>query len=91
MSAANSAVSSPTFPPQTRLNGSTPRARALQLGANKVPAGLAAASLAQQLADEAAAEDGIESNPWGNDDLMDVNADENDWSELFFFSPLSWT
>lgn len=26
------------------------------------------------------------SNPWGNDDLMDVNADQDDWSEIVFFS-----
>jgi SCY1-like protein 1 len=32
---------------------------------------------------EWAAEAEVEtSNPWGNDDLMDVNADQNDWSEV---------
>uniref|UniRef100_A0A0W0FWE6 Protein kinase domain-containing protein n=1 Tax=Moniliophthora roreri TaxID=221103 RepID=A0A0W0FWE6_MONRR len=80
-STVNSTVSSPAFPPQTKMNGgSTSKAKGLQLGANKAPSGIAVASLAQQLADEAAAEDGIDSNPWGNDDLMDVNADEDDWS-----------
>ncbi|KAH6914204.1 other/SCY1 protein kinase [Coprinopsis sp. MPI-PUGE-AT-0042] len=34
-------------------------------------------SLADQLAEELATAEG---NPWGNDDLMDVNADEDDWS-----------
>ena len=29
---------------------------------------------------EAAAE-ASQGNPWGNDDLMDVNADQDDWSE----------
>ncbi|EEB90614.1 hypothetical protein MPER_11155, partial [Moniliophthora perniciosa FA553] len=65
---------------RTKLNGGlTSKAKGLQLGASKVSSGVAVASLAQQLADEAAAEDGLDSNPWGNDDLMDVNADEDDW------------
>lgn len=34
-------------------------------------------------ATEWAAEAEIEThNPWGNDDLMDVNADQDDWSEM---------
>lgn len=34
---------------------------------------------------EWAAEAEVEtSNPWGNDDLMDVNADQDDWSEMAF-------
>jgi len=48
------------------------------LGANKVPPSIAAVVLAERLAEEATAEE--ESNPWGDDDLMDVNADEGDWS-----------
>lgn len=37
---------------------------------------------------EAAAEaDSFQENTWGNDDLMDVNADEDDWSEWFHNSP----
>ena len=36
---------------------------------------------------EWAAEAEVEtSNPWGNDDLMDVNADQDDWSETVFCS-----
>lgn len=27
------------------------------------------------------------SNPWGTDDLMDVNADQDDWSKLAFRPP----
>lgn len=50
----------------------------MQLGANKVPPSIAAAALAERLAEEATVEE--ESNPWGDDDLMDVNADEGDWS-----------
>lgn len=54
----------------------------MQLGASKVPSSIAAA-LAEQLAEEVSVEDGVEvSNPWGDDDLMDVNADEGDWSEF---------
>ena len=49
----------------------------MQLGASKVPA---AASLAVQWEEEAAAEEGIQDNPWGTDDLIDINADEDDWS-----------
>ncbi|KAL0581808.1 Nuclear aminoacylation-dependent tRNA export pathway component [Marasmius crinis-equi] len=77
VSAANSVVSSPAFPNHTPAAS---KARGLQLGANKVPPSVVAASLGQKLAEEAAAEDGIDSNPWGNDDLMDVNADQDDWS-----------
>jgi SCY1-like protein 1 len=51
----------------------------MQLGAHKVPASVAAAALVEKLAEEAAAAEG-EGNPWGNDDLIDVNADEDDWS-----------
>lgn len=49
----------------------------MQLGASKVPASVAAAALVAQLEEEAAAQEG---NPWGTDDLIDINADEDDWS-----------
>lgn len=52
----------------------------MQLGASKVPPSVAAAVLAEQLAEEAAVSEG-DSNPWGNDDLIDVNADADDWSK----------
>ncbi|KAJ7251828.1 armadillo-type protein [Mycena haematopus] len=55
------------------------KSKGMQLGAHKVPASVAAAALVEQLAEEAAAAEG-EDNPWGNDDLIDVNADEDDWS-----------
>jgi SCY1-like protein 1 len=54
---------------------SIPKAKGMQLGANKVPA---AAAMAAKLADEIVAED---SHPWESDDLIDVNADQDDWSE----------
>ncbi|KAF9268803.1 ARM repeat-containing protein [Marasmius fiardii PR-910] len=78
-----SASAAPSTVPSPIISNHIPsayKAKSLQLGANKVPASVAAASLAQQLADEAAAEDGVDTNPWGNDDLMDVNADQDDWS-----------
>ncbi|KAF5370779.1 hypothetical protein D9758_002135 [Tetrapyrgos nigripes] len=80
ISAANSTVTSPSFPTKSTPSSSS-KAKGMQLGANKVSPGVAAAALAQQLEEEAAAEEGVsQDNPWGNDDLMDVNADEDDWS-----------
>lgn len=44
-------------------------------------------SSTQSHAVEWAAEAEVEtSNPWGNDDLMDVNADQDDWSETISLS-----
>jgi SCY1-like protein 1 len=67
------------------LSISTPssfsRNKGLQLGANKVPGSVVSAALAAQLAEEIAAEDGVDANPWGTDDLIDINADEEDWSK----------
>lgn len=81
-SAANSTVSSPSITRTSTLGvGAASRAKGMQLGASKVPAGMAAASLAAQLEEEAAAEDGVQDNPWGTDDLIDINADEDDWSK----------
>lgn len=84
VSAANSAVSSPAFPTHSSASTSTSKGKGLQLGANKMSSA-ASAALINRLADEAAAENGgdDDSNPWGTEDLMDVNADEDDWSELF--------
>lgn len=53
----------------------------MQLGGGK-PSAAANSNVAADWALEAAAEaDTSQGNPWGNDDLMDVNADEDDWSE----------
>lgn len=50
----------------------------MQLGGGHVSSTLSHAA-------EWAAEAEVEtSNPWGNDDLMDVNADQDDWSEMIF-------
>ena len=61
----------------------------MQLGATKVPTGV---SSVPDWAEEAAAEleSSTSTNPWGNDDLMDVNADEDDWSasaSLWYATP----
>ena len=48
----------------------------MQLGGGHVSSTLSHAA-------EWAAEAEVEtSNPWGNDDLMDVNADQDDWSKM---------
>lgn len=73
MSAASTPLASPAFQ-------STSRSKGMQLGASKVPPSVAAAVLAEQLAEEVAVSEG-DSNPWGNDDLIDVNADADDWSK----------
>jgi SCY1-like protein 1 len=61
------------------------KGKGMQLG-GKSHATTANASLADQLAEEAAASATLEGNPWGTDDLIDVNADEDDWGKwsLFF-------
>lgn len=60
--------------------GTSSKAKGMQLGASKVPASSShfAADWAQEAAAEAEASQG--ENPWGSDDLMDVNADQDDWS-----------
>ncbi|KAF9070890.1 ARM repeat-containing protein [Rhodocollybia butyracea] len=83
-SEVNTTGSSPVIPTRSTLQSN--KTKGMQLGASKVPSSVAAALLADQLAEEAAAEEaGIEgSNPWGDDDLMDVNADSDDWSTCYF-------
>lgn len=63
--------------------GSASKHKGMQLGANKVPASSShfTADWAQEAAAEAEAGQGA--NPWGTDDLMDVNADQDDWSMSF--------
>lgn len=71
------------------------KSQAMQLGANKATAKLAFGGFPTELADEIdedkawatslssshlRSEAGY--NPWGTDDLIDVNADEDDWSEF---------
>lgn len=82
-SAANSTVSSPVVPAFNRpVKSISSQSKGLQLSATK-SSGAAAAALVKQLAEEADAEDtNLDSNPWGSDDLIDVNADDDDWSEI---------
>ncbi|KAL4248157.1 Catalytically Inactive Kinase-Related Protein [Abortiporus biennis] len=68
-------------PSTNSLGSSTSKAKGMQLGANKVPANVTMSKMAAEWAEEAAAEaEASQSNPWGSDDLMDVNADQDDWS-----------
>ncbi|CDO75531.1 hypothetical protein BN946_scf184871.g12 [Trametes cinnabarina] len=86
-----STFSSPTTVPTrsmtTATTGGSSKSKGMQLGATKVPT--SAASSIPDWAEEAAAEieSSQSSNPWGNDDLMDVNADEDDWSECIRTAP----
>lgn len=71
----------PVRPASFAAPGNASKAKGMHLGANKVPAGVQASSSVPDWAQEAAAEiDAGQGNPWGNDDLMDVNADQDDWS-----------
>ncbi|CCL98356.1 uncharacterized protein FIBRA_00351 [Fibroporia radiculosa] len=71
-------LSSPAAP--VRAVDSAGKTKSMQLGANKVPASLSANKATSDWAQEAAAEADTPRNPWGNDDLIDVNADQDDWS-----------
>lgn len=65
----------------TTASAATSRSKGMQLGATKVPSNI---SSIPDWAEEAAAEVETQgASPWGNDDLMDVNADEDDWSKTF--------
>lgn len=80
----HSTLSAPSVPTSTRPTA-TPKAKGLQLGASKQPLSKAASSsLAVELEKEAAAEVGG-GDAWADDgDLMDVNADQGDWSKSSF-------
>jgi SCY1-like protein 1 len=55
------------------------RSKGLQLGGNKAPTSTLAAQLAEEVANEA----GQSSSRLWNDDLIDIHADQGDWSTLF--------
>ena len=63
-----------------------PKGNVLRLGANKASSGIVIDSLVNKLAEEAAESATIEGNPWGSDDLIDINADADDWGMLASFS-----
>ncbi|PCH43923.1 ARM repeat-containing protein [Wolfiporia cocos MD-104 SS10] len=75
-------LSSPAVPARPIVSTPTIKSsKGMQLGASKVPTSLSSSSSAPDWAQEAAAEvDVQQQNPWGNDDLIDVNADQDDWS-----------
>jgi len=50
----------------------------MQLGGSKVQQSVAALALAEELTEDAA--HGKDINPWGTDDLIDIDADQDDWS-----------
>ncbi|KAI0093158.1 ARM repeat-containing protein [Irpex rosettiformis] len=84
-------LSTPGVKPQSGLNGSTSKAKGMQLGASKTPVtSHLTADWAEEAAAEADAEESSHANPWGNDDLMDVNADQDDWSAYSFVLWLEW-
>lgn len=57
----------------------------LRLGVNKSSSNIPIDSLVNEFAEDAAFTT-TQDNPWGSDDLMDVNADNDDWSMLTSFS-----
>jgi hypothetical protein len=61
------------------------RSKGLQLGGNKAPASTLAAQLAEEVANEA----GQGSSRLWNDDLIDIHADEGDWSTSFDIEDLT--
>lgn len=66
-----------------KISSSATKGKGMQLGGHKV---ISASNVASDWAEEAAAEAEAEEeashhNPWGTDDLMDVNADQDDWSK----------
>ena len=77
-------LSSPAVPrPASMVGTSSTKAKSMHLGANKVPASSSLSDWAMEAAAEAESEEAAHGggvNPWGNDDLIDVNADQDDWS-----------
>ncbi|TFY50781.1 hypothetical protein EVG20_g11331, partial [Dentipellis fragilis] len=65
-------ASAPPTPSASSLSVPTSKSRGLQLGAHKTPHSVLPHELEDELADE--------SNAWVDGDLMDVNADEDDWT-----------
>lgn len=78
LSAAPSTVTSPSV---SAMNMGASKAKGLQLGAHKGSTSMAAADsvLAE---DFGGGDEDDDDNPWG-EDLMDVNADADDWSTCF--------
>ncbi|KAJ3480112.1 hypothetical protein NLI96_g8583 [Meripilus lineatus] len=73
----SSTLSSPT--------GTTSKARAMQLGGSKPSTSESLSKMAAEWAEEAEASTTLEQS-WAGDDLMDVNADQDDWSAFLALS-----
>lgn len=82
-------ISKPHFAPSFQSSPDVPtpqgaaKGNVLRLGPNKASSSIAIDSL---LAEEATTSATIQGNPWGSDDLIDVHADDDDWSMLTSFS-----
>jgi SCY1-like protein 1 len=63
--------------PQEAVKGNV-----LRLGANKASSSIAINSLVNKLTEETAESATLEGNPWGSDDLIEMNADADDWGVL---------
>ena len=67
--------------------GTVGKAKGMQLGAHKSPANEGLSKMAAEWAEEVEAEaETSRSHPWAGEDLMDVNADQDDWSAFPFES-----
>ncbi|KZT04700.1 ARM repeat-containing protein [Laetiporus sulphureus 93-53] len=75
-------LSSPAAPARPASMVASSKTKAMHLGGHDTLASQSSSSAIPDWAQEAAAEAAIsESNPWGNDDLIDINADQDDWSK----------
>lgn len=83
VSRRESTESAPSRPSTSRLNSSSAPSRPSRLAHGGMKLGGAKPKPGANLMDELAAEldDDEVANAWGTDDLMDVNADADDWSE----------
>lgn len=86
-------IKRPTFGNTGQSTSSLPTSQStgkgLQLNSSRHSTSFTAGILTDELLEEATASATIDGNPWGSDDLIDVNADDGDWSKLNFFSD-SW-
>ncbi|PPQ98450.1 hypothetical protein CVT24_004129 [Panaeolus cyanescens] len=76
-------IKRPTFAnnlSSSSLPASRSTGKGLQLNSSKQNTSVAAGILADEILEDVAGSATLEGNPWGNDDLIDVNADEGDWS-----------
>lgn len=83
----NASPFSPLSSTLSSPGGTTGKAKGMQLGAHKKVASDNLSKMAAEWAEEAEAEaegEAAHSQTWATDDLMDVNADQDDWSMSLF-------